>query len=265
MTKTNQRNFAERKALAEIIRQPACSDSERQMRCGMVYDHVLGNSHCIEEPDFQTVSPADLGLLFQVTDELFFNGLVGKLCERAAARPLTFRLSTRMTSTGGMTTMQRSAGAIDRRFEFEIAIATTPLFETFKGTSKASVGGVQCNDRLQALQRIMEHEMVHLIELLLTNDSNCSATPFKRIVRNFFGHTQSKHQLLTPSDTAKARLGITPGDKVQFDLGGKTLDGFLQRVTKRATVLVPDRKGVQYDDGRRYSKFYVPLKSLRRA
>ena len=223
MTRKNKHNSDERVALAELIRQPAPADSDRRARSQAVYNHVLSNSHCIEKPDFQTFSPADLGLLFQVTDELFFDGLVGKLCERAAAKPLTFRLSTRMTSTGGMTTMQRSAESRDRRFEFEIAIATTPLFETFRTPGAASVGGVQCHNRLQALQRIMEHEMVHLIELLLTNDSNCSAQPFKRIVRSFFGHTQSKHQLLTPSDTAKNRLGVSPGDRVRFSCGQQTL------------------------------------------
>lgn len=265
MTRNKKSRSAEQTALATIVRQPATGEQTTQARCQAVYAHVLNNSSSIEKADFTTVSPADLGLLFQVTDELFFDGLVGKVCEQIAARPLSFRLSTRMTSTGGMTTMQRPALAPDSRFEFEIAVATTPLFESFKDADKPSVGGVTCNDRLQALQRIMEHEMVHLIELLLTRDSNCAAAPFKRIVRNFFGHTQSKHQLLTPSDTARSRLGVSPGDRVRFDSAGQTLDGFLQRVTKRATVLVPDSKGTRYDDGRRYSKYYVPLKLLRRA
>ena len=111
----------------------------------------------------------------------------------------------------------------------------------------------------------MEHEMVHLIELLMTNDSNCAAKPFKRIVRNFFGHTESKHQLLTPNDTARNRLGISPGDRVRFQCGQQTLNGILHRVTKRATVLVRDSNGTRYDDGCKYSKYYVPLQQLRRA
>ncbi|MDA8563283.1 hypothetical protein N9L06_02405 [Mariniblastus sp.] len=265
MIRKRKRNFAEQSALKNLIRQPAASDAERVLRCKTVFDHVLNNSHCIASPDFQTVSPADLGLLFQATDELFFEGLVGKICERVAAKPLAFRLSTRMTSTGGMTTMQKSAATGGRKFEFEIAVATTPLFETFRTAGAASVGGVKCDNRLQALQRIMEHEMVHLIELLMTDDSNCSAEPFRRIVRNFFGHTQSKHQLLTPSDTARNRFGISPGDRVRFKCGQKTLYGVLHRVTKRATVLVKDGNGTPYDDGCKYSKYYVPLKLLRRA
>ncbi len=265
MTKRRKHELAEKTALAKIIRQPALEEADRIARSQRVFDHVLKNSGGIGKPDFQTISPADLGELFQITDELFFEGLVGTVCERTSVRPLSFRLSTRMTSTGGMTTMQYLARKRNSPVEFEIAIATTPLFESFRDSNHAIVGGVRCRNRLEALQRIMEHEMIHLIELLLTRDSNCSAAPFKRIVRNFFGHTQSNHRLLTPSDTARNRFGISPGDHVRFESDGQTLKGILQRVTKRATVLVPNSKGAPYDDGCRYSKYYVPLTSLRRA
>ena len=60
-----------------------------------------------------------------------------------------------------------------------IAVRTTPLFDTFRVDGDARVGGLLCHNRLEALQRIMEHEMLHLAELLLFRDSNCSATPFK--------------------------------------------------------------------------------------
>ena len=170
-----------------------------------------------------------------------------------------------MTSSGGMTTMQRPINCPRAPREFEIAIATTPLFESFRDGDQPMVGGLPCRDRLQALQRIMEHEMVHLIEMLLWDDSNCSATPFKRTVRNFFGHLESNHRLLTPSDVARKKLGLSSGDHVRFSSNGRYLEGYLHRVTKRATVLVPDAKGVPYDDGQRYQKYYVPLARLRRA
>lgn len=265
MATQNRKQAAELVELAAVIKHSPAAISHQKARVGEVFNHMLKNSKCIEQPDFQTISPADLGMLFQATDEIFFNGLVGKACEHVASHPLSFRLSTRMTSTGGMTTMQRPVSNQDQRFQFEIAIATTPLFESFKRSEKASVGGIACQNRLEALQRIMEHEMVHLIELLLTKDSNCSASPFKRIVADFFGHTESNHRLLTPKDIARTRLGIRPGDRVNFDCDGRTFNGFLQRITKRATVLVLDSKGHQYDDGKRYAKYYVPLKKLRRA
>ena len=173
---------------------------DRQQRLSEeVYQHVIGNSESITKPNFTSISPTDLGLLFQINDELFFNGMVGRCCEQKAERPLSFRLSTRMTNAGGTTTMFRSGSRRKPKFEYEIAIATTPLFGTFSkqtGVGSSVVGGLPCHDRLQALQRIMEHEMIHLIEMLIWDDSNCQAGPFKQIVNRFFGHTESNHQLL---------------------------------------------------------------------
>jgi len=229
-----------------------------------VHEHLLLNSPNIRSANFDVISAADLGMLFQLTDELFFAGEIGRYVEGNFAKPLTFRLSTRMTTAGGTTTMFRP-GLSDRETEFEIAIATTPLFGTFKFESRAKVGGVQCGSRLEALQRIMEHEVVHLVELLGTGDSNCQAKPFRAMVKNYFGHKESNHQLMTPSDVARKQLGIRCGDSVTFKIDGTRRKGFVNRITKRATVLVEDPSGTEYTDGVRYAKFYVPLPMLRRA
>ncbi|MEM7784344.1 MAG: hypothetical protein AAF939_19600 [Planctomycetota bacterium] len=230
-----------------------------------IYQYVLSNSESIGRPNFQSISSADLGLLFQVTDEHFFDGMVSSLCEQVANRPLAFRLSTRMTNSGGMTTMFGSASRPHSKLDFEIAIATTPLFSSFQGNESLAVGGRNCSDRLEALQRIMEHEMIHLIEMLVWRTSNCAAKRFKSLVGNFFHHSESHHQLLTPRDIAKTRLGIVPGDKVRFQMDGKLIQGHVNAITKRATVLVKSPKGRLYDDGYRYEKFYVPLNRLKRA
>lgn len=228
-----------------------------------IYRFAIQNSKNFNSPHFKKISNADLGMLFQITDEAIFDGLLGQLCEQSSARPLSFRLSTRMTSCGGMTTMQRENRPAAKP-EFEIAIATSPLFDTFKIDASAKVGGVECHDRLQALQRIMEHEMLHLAELLLFADSNCSGPQFKRYAWRHFGHTESNHRLLTPRDVARKKLGISPGDTVIFTAGGRQLSGIVNRITKRATVLVADPRGTKYTDGKKYSKFYVPLNLLRR-
>lgn len=227
---------------------------------------LLRNSESINAPNFSEVSSADLGLLFQITDEQFFDGQVARLCEQKANRPLSFRLSTRMTSSGGMTTMtEKPTKKRKSEVEYEIAIATTPLFATFKTESTAKVSGVRCMNRVQALQRIMEHEMIHLVEMLLWNDSNCQASPFKKIARRFFGHTESNHQLMTPKDVARKRLGISEGDLVTFSIEGRKLTGHVNRITKRATILVASPTGAMYDDGQKYNKYYVPLGRLKRA
>lgn len=251
--------------LSSIVLNRRFSPEARTRATEAVYQHIRTNARSIDQGNFRHLCSSDLGLLFQINDEYFFEGEVTKLCERIAHRPLSFRLSTRMTSAGGMTTMQTSRIRKKPQIDFEIAIATTPLFASFRDEEHAIVSGINCNDRLEALQRIMEHEMVHLIEMLLWTESNCSANPFKNIVNRFFGHTESKHQLLTPRDLAKNKLGISPGDQVQFHADGLIVQGHVNRITKRATVLVPHAQGQQYDDGRKYKKYYVPLNQLRRA
>jgi len=250
--------------LIDILKQRRLSRDQRAGSQAAISQYMLTNSRSVRSPNFKEICSSDLGLLFQITDEQFFDGTVGRLCERQANRPLAFRLSTRMTSAGGMTTMQTS-NVRKPKTEFEIAIATTPLFSTFKIEKTAVVSGVICRSRLEALQRIMEHEMVHLIEMLLWNDSNCAAAPFKRIVNRFFGHTESNHQLLTPKDIARKRLGISQGDLVSFSIEGRRLTGHVNRITKRATILVQSPKGALYDDGFKYQKYYVPLNRLKRA
>lgn len=233
---------------------------ERNRRQVIVHEFMLRNSESIRRPNFEQLSCADLGLLFQVTDEQFFQGKLCRACE-TTARPLKFRLSRRMTTSGGMTTMQQVAH--DAK-DFEIAIATTPLFQSFQRNESSKVGGRVCRNRLEALQRIMEHEMIHLAEMLVWDDSNCSAQRFKSISRRFFGHTESNHQLLTPRDIAKSKYKINTGDHVAFNLDGSILNGVVNRITKRATVLVFDHRGTLYTDGKRYLKYYVPVCQLKK-
>ena len=237
--------------------------SLRRKRQQAVHRFMLANADERFSANFSSIKTADLGLLFHTIDEQYFNGDVSRYLESTYARPITFRLSTRMTMCGGMTTTTRSPRA-PRDTRFEIAVATTPLFQTFRTESVAKVGGLECNDRLSALQRIMEHELVHLLEMLIWDDSSCKRKRFRGIVHQVFGHTESNHQLLSPRDVAKRTHGISCGDRVRFDSGGKTHIGTVNRITKRASVLVPDPKGRRYDDGKRYATWYVPVSALHR-
>ena len=196
--------------LSSIVLNRQFAPEARTRATEAVYHYMRTNARSIDRGNFSNLCSSDLGLLFQINDEYFFEGEVAKLCERIAHRPLSFRLSTRMTSAGGMTTMQTSKIRRKPQIDFEIAIATTPLFASFRDDENAIVSGIPCNDRLEALQRIMEHEMVHLIEMLLWTNSNCSANPFKNIVRRFFGHTESKHQLAYPQRPGEKETGHLP-------------------------------------------------------
>ena len=191
-------------------------------------------------------------------------GWLGKTVTDKADLPLTFRLSSTMTRAGGKTIRTR----IPRhdgppKTHYEIAIASQMLFMTFNDIQRpVVVCGLTCTDRLQALQRIMEHEIIHLTELLVWGKSSCSAPRFRILVANIFGHADTKHDLVTPRERAAVQHGIKLGDLVGFESEGVRHVGRVNRIHHRATVLVEAADGMPYSDGKRYKKWYVPLAGL---
>lgn len=124
-----------------------------------------------------------------------------------------------------------------------------------------SVAGIPCANRLEALQRIFEDEIVHLTVFLGAGESNCGAPPFQELAHRRFWHRNHTHKLITRVERA-AQRGIRVGCWVAFLYRSERLAGRVNRVTKRATVLVEDPRGDRYSDGRRYRKYYVPLAGL---
>ncbi len=209
------------------------------------------------EPNFTRIHPDDLSFLFSAYDERFLDGLCGKVLGPGG---VFFRLSSRMTRAGGKTTLLRGPDGAAR---FEIAVATSILFDGFAdGDPEVSVGGLVCRHRLDALQRLFEHELVHLAEWLCWDESHCGRKRFQDIASRLFLHRAHTHRLITRPERAAA-MGITVGALVTFRYRGKRLQGRVNRVTKRATVLVEDPEGTRWSDGRRYVGYYVPLGGLR--
>jgi len=227
-----------------------------------IYDTVLRKSKYIDGGNFTRICPGDVEHLFDLYDEFFFDGGVRKVLGDTL---MEFRLSKRMTQAGGKVGWRERRDHHGKlvRTEFEIAVSTTLLFQTFQEDHRpVMMSGLECLDRLAALQRIVEHEMVHLIEILLWVKSSCSAPRFQSIANRFFGHTDYRHQLITPRERAFTKFGIKSGDRVSFQLDGQHHTGVVNRITKRATVLVEDARGIAYSNGKCYSKFYVPLGML---
>ena len=209
------------------------------------------------EPNFTRLHPNDLSFLFSAYDERFLDGLCRKV---VGPEGVMFRLSSRMSRAGGKTTLLRDPDGVSR---FEIAVATSILFDGFSdGDPEVSVGGLACRHRLDALQRLFEHELVHLAEWLCWDESHCGRKRFQDIAARLFLHRAHTHQLITRSERAAA-LGIGVGTHVTFRYRGKRLQGRVNRVTKRATVLVEDPVGPRWSDGRRYVRYYVSLGGLR--
>lgn len=247
-----------------VERAYAGDDIARKTRA--VYDAVLSRSSQLTKGNFESISPADLSLLFDLYDEHFYAGDLDGLV-KASGVPVTFELSARLTRSAGLT---KRFAARARRGEpprtaarYEIALSTTLLFQTFRDVERTvRVNGLVCNDRLEAAQRVFEHELTHLLEMLVWGSSNCDQGRFRALVRNYFGHPQTRHDLVTQQERARARFDVRVGDRVAFEFEGVRHEGVVNRITRRATILVEGATGEVYTDGKRYVKYYIPLPML---
>jgi len=245
--------------LLQIVESTTLDAEEISARTARIHAVVLSKSQYITDPNLTSIHPADLELLFAEYDAKFFNG---QIKETLGNTPLHFGLSKRMTRSGGKTTCYTDRTSGGRRYG--ISVSTAILFGCFDGEDHRPItaSGIVCRDRLEALQRVMEHELVHLIEVLLWDKSSCSRPRFYSITRRFFGHTENKHLLITPQEKAIVQFGIQPGMVVRFRFDGVEHQGVVNRINKRATVLVEDQRGEPYSNGKRYAKFYVPVRLL---
>lgn len=242
--------------LAETVLFTRLPEELIRQRVDQIQQDVLEHSRHLREADFTAIHPHDLQFLFGAYDERFFGGL----CRRALeGRRLNFRLSPRMTRAGGKTSRYTSSTG---EVSYEISIASSILFDGFRKMDRCvRVCGLECENRLEALQRIFEHEMAHLAELLCWGKSDCAAPRFQDIAARFFLHRAHTHELVTRHERA-AHSGVRVGALVTFTFEGLQFTGRVNRITKRATVLVKADDGVAYSDGFRYRIYYVPIAHL---
>ena len=232
------------------------------LRRRRIYDEVLGTSRCLDGGNFTSIQTSDLRRLFDLYDRLFFRGQLRAALDET---PLDFRLSNRMTRAGGKTTWHTRQDE-RHKLRYGISVSTVLLFQCFtdKDHRAITVVGLTCRDRLEALQGVMEHEAVHLAELLAWGRTTCAAKRFQSVAARLLGHQTHTHTLITAEERALEAYGIRQGDQVVFEYDGQRYTGMVRRITRRATVLVRDHQGDPYTDGHRYATFYVPLSQLQR-
>jgi hypothetical protein len=247
--------------LRQIVESRTLNFQHITARTAQIHEAVLEKSRSIDAANFTRIHTSDMELLFTEYDAKFFDG---EIKASLGSMPLSFGLSGRMTSAGGKT-----VSYIDQRTGrrcFEIRVSTTILFGCFADGDRdhrpVSASGILCRDRLDSLQRVIEHELVHLVEMLLWNTSNCSQARFHSIAQRLFGHTKSTHNLITPKERARVQFCIKPGARVRFMLDGLEYNGIVNRISQRATVLVENACGKRFSDGKHYAKFYVPVQLL---
>ncbi len=243
------------------------SAEEVQQRSRRIYDEMLARSPNLQTGNFNRIGARDLESLFAAYDREFFRGRLSEMLLEDRALPMGFRLSGRLVRAAGMTTRTTRPipGKSELEYEYEISVSTTLLFGTFRDVERAvTVGGLEVHDRLEALQRIFEHELLHLAEFLGWGKSNCRAANFRSLSLRIFAHEAAYHDLVTPREQAVVAHGITVGDRVTFEHEGIRRVGRVNRITRRATVLVESPDGRPFSDGKRYLTFYVPLPMLQK-
>lgn len=249
---------------------PSHDEREVDVRRARVADGLLRRSRHVRTADFRAISADDLATLFALYDEHFFDGGLDRLVRQRANNALTFRLARQARRAGGSTIRATRPhprlGPAVPVHSYQITLSSSLLFMSFNDASRPIVVcGHPCTTRLDATLRIFEHELIHLNELLFTGRSSCKRTPFHEAARRVFAHTGWTHGLVLPEERALLDHGVRPGDRVRFSYQGVRLVGRINRIHRRATVLVEHPDGELFSDGRRYARFYVPLASLEKA
>jgi len=234
------------------------------VKAAAIHAAMLQQSPHLRTPNFDIIGTCDVQLLFELYDRDFFAGWLSQTVRAKSAQPLAFRVSSAMSRAGGKT-LHRLRIAPDGQREnfYQIAIASRLLFNTFADIQRpVEICGHLCQDRLQAMQRIMEHEIIHLTEILLWGKSSCKANRFKHLAHRIFAHAGTTHDLVTTREVAATRNAIQIGSIVQFVFKGTRHTGMVNRIHHRATVLVENPRGTRYANGKTYLKFYIPLRML---
>ena len=236
------------------IAELAYTPKEVRKRFQLVYSRSMNEIDNFKDAGFTFIHISDLAKLFKLYDDIFFEGYF----LREHGDKINFNLSNRMTKNGGKVETRRDGK------EHCITLSVFLLFRSFNNIEREiEINGLPCHNRLQAAMRILEHEIVHLLELLLYGESSCKAPRFRQLSNRLFLHTDVTHQLVTQQEVAHRQYDLRVGEDVIFEFDGRTYKGIINRINKRATVMVKDRKGDYRDSqGSRYLKFYIPLQML---
>ncbi len=260
-------NIMQTKDVDSVVAKWGARADEHVALSKRVKAELLRRSPNVDSGNFVRLGRGDLRILLNEYDALYFAGGLSELFRAIGAFPISLRLSRRMTRRGGSTKFQHTINSTEQSAvstrRIEIAIAVDLLFDQFdSGDRDVEVNGLGCSDRLDALQRIFEHELIHALEFAIWGSSSCKKGRFQKMAGHIFGHIEFTHRMITRNERAHTELSIRPGSLVAFSYRGSRFEGLVNRINKRATVLVRSDLGEPYGDGNRYAKYYVPLGEL---
>lgn len=252
-----------------------------------IFDKFVIKSSHLKDSNYSNFQNYNLMSMYSLYDELYFqrrlenlfipttlskNNLEISILELnhdtrkngTNAEYLRLVLSNRLTKVDAKVSMYsgKLANGYDLRW-FSFKISSSLLHLTFSNQEKVEiVYGFECTNRIEVLQRIFEHHLVHLLEFKYYNHTVCGGNKFSKIIQNIFGHTRHHHHLKNQKQRSEEKYNITIGDIVSFIFEGESLSGEITNITKRATVIVESENGDYKIKGKFYSKYYIPLPLL---
>jgi hypothetical protein len=251
-------------ALRALLSGRAASAATRQAAQESVCTSMLAKFR--GRANFTELTKEHVSCAFALIDKELLGGQLAPLLKQER-RTISFRVAPRMTARAGQLLTEHA-----KPREHELAISSTLLMQTFqRGSREVVVNGCHCANRTEALLRVVEHEMIHLLFICDGMPAHCRTQSyhgpaFCNAVKKLFGHKDYRHDLVTPREVA-ASSGLEAGCTVRFTMSGETLTGKVNRVTKRATVLVKcdagHRDAREFSDGQHYRKFFVPVEDCR--
>ncbi len=171
---------------------------------------VLGNA------SEQLSRPSNLLLtaLISEYDKKFFKGFF-----KTNNISFSSHWSDKMTSAGGrirfkgvlrdfLTTEERIGYIQKSGFSFTMTLSSYHILRNFSSPDSTEVvNGLTAHSRYEALCFIVEHELIHAFEVVLTGKSGHGAF-FQRLAHSFFGHTAYHHEIgkLKAEDTDSEEL-----------------------------------------------------------
>ena len=151
------------------------------------------------------------------------------------------------------------------KVEYEITVSTTLLFNTFQNVDRqVMVGGLECRDRLEALAA---HLRARAAAPGRVPGLGPLQLPGGELPRALAADLRARGRLPRPGHPPRGGgRGLRHRRRRPGELRarGRAPRRRVNRITRRATVLVESPGGRLFTDGKRYQTFYVPLPMLRK-
>lgn len=142
-------------------------------------------------PNASSFNELDLYNLYDLYNKYFFNSVLPRI---------TLQISGNLTKTAG----KCQTISNEKQCQYTIFISK-PIFANLNLKEKQSTksGGIECYSRLECLQLVLEHEMIHLAIRITYPDAKqrdrtiykSHGLLFKDLVYAYFGQTKTTHQI----------------------------------------------------------------------